>query len=526
MKNIRMQWFVVLTVFVSLVSVFALSCSANAAVREAWVTTYNGGYGDNLYAMAKDSQGNIYFGGDVYYNNSNTHDASITKINPAGTVLWTAKYSGGYTDTFMSIATDASGNVYGAGTSYVTGTYQYEMLVVKFDANGNQQWVAKHNIGSLEAMKIDASGNIFVSGFSYDINTYALSIVMIKYDTNGNEIWASSTPALDYGQPYFYYSEIAFDSAGDAYLIANGGSNQGVVSKYDASNGNVLWWQAVVTVGCPGIGVDSGNNVYVSGGGVTSKINPAGTLLWMQTYESQLSYYCPENDRVAVDAAGSVYVTGGSNVAGQNGWNEDFTTLKYDTNGNLLWVRTYDGGTNNFDRSNDLKMDSYGNIFVTGEGSDVVTGEYYLATIKYDTNGVQQWVMRYTKPDTWLGGPFLEVDSSGSAYVVGYDYSMTQNAGWDNVVIKYSEGPSSIADIISTINDFLNNGKIKNSGIANALIHLLQNAKANMASSPGSAKNMLEAALKIVAAQNGKGISADAATDLTSYIQAIINTIN
>ena len=67
--------------------------------------------------------------------------------------------------------------------------------------------------------------------------------------------------------------------------------------------------------------------------------------------------------KVAVDAAGNVYVTGSStNSAG----NYDYVTIKYGPNGNTLWTQRYNSPYNHNDYVQALAVDAAGNVYVTG----------------------------------------------------------------------------------------------------------------------------------------------------------------
>ena len=68
----------------------------------------------------------------------------------------------------------------------------------------------------------------------------------------------------------------------------------------------------------------------------------------------------------------------------------DYGTIKYDIKGNQLWVVFYNGPGNN-DVSDAIAVEASGNIYVTGKSDrDDFWDDY--ATIKYDTNGNQLWV--------------------------------------------------------------------------------------------------------------------------------------
>ena len=63
---------------------------------------------------------------------------------------------------------------------------------------------------------------------------------------------------------------------------------------------------------------------------------------WVARYTGISNSY-NEALSIAVDGSGNVYVTGVS-YGGDTG--EDFATVKYDANGNELWVRRYNGALN------------------------------------------------------------------------------------------------------------------------------------------------------------------------------------
>jgi len=104
-------------------------------------------------------------------------------------------------------------------------------------------------------------------------------------------------------------------------------------------------------------------------------------------------------EKVITDTIGNVYAIG----YGSNGTNYDYAVIKYDTNGNQLWVRRYDSGGDDMIPRRSLVVDSAGNIYVTGGAcvpyEDSITAGWcsksdYI-TIKYDTDGNQLWVRRY-----------------------------------------------------------------------------------------------------------------------------------
>lgn len=188
------------------------------------------------------------------------------------------------------------------------------------------------------------------------------------------------------------------------------------------------------------IAVDSGGNVYVTGfsdGGATGldyatiKYNSAGTQLWVQRFNGS-----GNGDDVpaaiAVDAAGNVYVTGYSYSGPATGY--DYATISYDTNGNQRWVMLYNGSTNLDDFANALVLDAFGNVVVTG-GTNVVGGLDY-GTVAYDpTTGAQLWVALYSGGAGDDIANAITADGLGNVYVTGQSTGF--GTGFDYLTVAY-----------------------------------------------------------------------------------------
>jgi hypothetical protein len=118
---------------------------------------------------------------------------------------------------------------------------------------------------------------------------------------------------------------------------------------------------------------------------------------------------------LAVDAAGNVYVTGYSLDSLTQ---ENYTTIKYDPDGNEIWVKSYDGPIGDVDRANSVALDFLGNIYVSGYSSGITPNLKDFLTIKYYPNGDTAWVRRLEKPANDYPSE-MTVDSAGNCYITG-----------------------------------------------------------------------------------------------------------
>jgi uncharacterized delta-60 repeat protein len=242
---------------------------------------------------------------------------------------------------------------------------------------------------------------------------------------------------------------IAVDKAGNVYVVGESvgtlGDSDYAIVKYNAA-GRQLW-----TYGYNGpaqgsdravaVAVDASGNIFVTGdiqvAGkdfdiATIKYGRDGRELWVRRYDGPGA----EDDEaagLALDASGNVYVAGSIHVGGRN---FDFATIKYDTNGKLLWAKRYDGPNHLGDWATAMALDKAGRVVVTGESTRSGRNNDY-ATVCYDADGTLLWEARYNGPGNAYDRPLaVAADGAGGAYVTGYAWG-GKLLGNDAVTIHY-----------------------------------------------------------------------------------------
>ena len=420
-----------------LFSIFCFSHSTfSQSVIPEWAVTYGDVPGVSYYVsdMVTDKAGNVYVYG-IDFDTLNHDTGIIIKYNTIGVQQW-IKYDTLLSNYFGKMVVDKEGNVY-IICSVLGFSFSADFITCKFDSNGDLKWRVLYN-GQFDNtdvptdLIVDDSLNVYVTGRSVGMNTY-YDFATIKYDSSGSLQWEAR---YDFSHnpgdlPY----ALIVDSLHNVYVTGQSFDTVNgciLTVKYDI-NGSQLWQRRVnggsySTPNC--ITISKDDFIYIGGTDrapgtgdyICIKYDTAGTEQWVARYDAQdtLPYTGYDIGRsMVVDDSGNAILTG---TQFYTTLLDDYATVRFDKNGTLLWVKTYDGGGGNWDDAYSIVCDEHGNSYVYGQAADTLPFQMFT-TIKYDGNGNVEWLANYP-PVPQAGITYRAVaaslDSLNNIYVCGY----------------------------------------------------------------------------------------------------------
>jgi hypothetical protein len=441
-------------------SPFIINSVVAQDTRDVWTRQFRNLKEMTCNSVTSDNSGNVYSTG--YFSGSADFDPGedsvmlvsveysdlyLCKFNLEGKFEWVKQFNGSHYNYFnyenSSVDADKFGNVYltGASTSLVnfdtiSGTYDlstrakdFHTLIAKLDSNGNYTWI-KQIVGFIshtQSIKVDDDENVYLTGYFRDTldfdpgpGTFLLNstwseeydVFVMKLNRNGEFIWArqfgssfrkagKSIDVDKQGNVYtigYYRNRCVFDpGVNDSILIATSETDI-FVSKLD-SNGQFVWAKNF-----GGAGVDIGMDLAVD--------------KWGDVYFT--GYY----DGVAdFDPGKKTY------SCMSNGYSDAFI-CKLNTNGELLWVKSFGGDGDDQALSVDIDLNS--DVYINGvfnnkmdvdPGPDEVLfdskGEADIFIIKLDNLGNYKWAKQFSGTEyKMLGG--IDVNTKGDVFSAGY----------------------------------------------------------------------------------------------------------
>lgn len=430
-----------------------LACSGDAC-GFPWLPNYlwnvhaGGSSNDWAMAVATDATGAIYAGGifqgpftlggtPLEYGNT---DVFLTRMSPAGDVVWARDIGGGAVDYLQDVVVDPQGDVvftgWFGGSTNIGGTALsgtgWEAYVAKYTAAGDPIWARSYpGSGNNEGVALAAAptGDLYLAGAfqqTWSLAGASLAAVgddgfLAKLDPDGTPVWA-----LKLGGPSGDRARgVAVDPDGNVAVAGTVGS----LVDFDPGPGTAQ--------GGPGL--------YVA------KYTADGQYLWHWVANGQAQ-------ALAADPAGPFYVagtiTGSANLGGGThafaGGSTDGVLVKLSANGAYMWSAHL--GSAGADAIRDVALDPLGGIVVTGDyggattwrgaplafaGKDGFANQEDAFVSRLSPTGQLAWVSRFGGPGQEWGhgvasspsGRIAWAGHFGATVVINDDTLESQGAG-------------------------------------------------------------------------------------------------
>ncbi|MDT8308930.1 MAG: SBBP repeat-containing protein [Bacteroidales bacterium] len=357
------------------------------------------------------------------------------------TLEWAKQFEGVYSNMPLSIAVDASGNVYttgvfegtvdfdpGPGNYFLSSAGGEDIFISKLDASGNFVWAIQMGSSNDEfgsSITVDGSQNIVLTGgfqgtvdFDSGPNTHLLTstgdvdIFICKLTPSGDFIWAKNMGGGGLDQSNF----ITTDHLGNIYTT---GYFMGTAD-FDPGVGSLL------------LTATGANSVFIS------KLDSSGEFVWAKMLDGTGQ---ANGTSLAIDTAGNIHITG--NFSGNIDFDPgsgtfilsaiggtDIFIVKLTSTGNLVWAKSIGG--NDSEQGLSIATDASGNVYTTGQFRDTVNfdpgcgifnlyslGQSDIFISKLDISGNFVWAKQ-------MGGPSGDVarsiifDKNNNIYTTGY----------------------------------------------------------------------------------------------------------
>lgn len=282
--------------------------------------------------------------------------------------------------------------------------YLYILLLILLPfssgfAQVTQEWVQRYDgpAGSLDLnsglLLLDDQSSI-VYGHSTGIGTQ-LDMTIIKYSASGSHLWDFRYNGPANGSDQLF--SVAVNENREIYGVGN-------VSDTSAIKMGIV------------------------------KLNSSGSLQWI--YSANVPGYSDQYGQdIIVSPSGNVYACGFAKNL-QN--NFDLVIMKLSTEGNILWLKTFNHSGNNNDTPVKIFSDANENIFVIGTSSNQ-SGNENIFYVKYDSAGNQS--NTWTYPGVSSRAVSAVMDSSGHIVIAGVKYNISSN--FDFLTLRVSPDDSS-----------------------------------------------------------------------------------
>lgn len=370
-----------------------------------WQKRYGGSQPDEVKCVIPTSDGGYLFcgstkstDGDLAGLSPQNYDIWIVKTDPVGTIQWQKIFGGTLSDYSYKVIQTLDGGF--LCTGYKASASGKNGWAIKLAASGTLEWDKLYDKASqdyLYDVKQLSDGSYIFCGSSnpslanggHDTNSHNDGWV-IKTDGTGTQQWMKC-----FGSPQHDQFVSVETTADGGYMLAGVTESMGGNVYYNHNNN------------------DLAQDVWVV------MLDNAGELVWEKSYGGTEAERCNSMRKTANGylLVGSTYSNDGDVPQGTyNGYRNDAWAFEIDTNGGLLWQKTYGGTQGGI--NGPFSEEYFSDCLRLADGSSVFFGR--TASSDVDVVGAHgsddMWLVKVTANNY----DYISLNGTAAAYPIDY----------------------------------------------------------------------------------------------------------
>ncbi len=331
----------------------AIAGPAWADLTMLWSRTCGGPGNDGARALALTLDGGYILAGYTYSFGAGEGDILLVKTDATGREEWTRVLGGGGRDHGIGVCGTSDGGSVLTGYTMSAPGADKDLCVIKTDAEGGPVWSRTYGGERTDegwAVKELGDGSLLVAGRTESRGAGGSDFYVLKLAADGDTVWTRTFGGAEWDWAYS--------------LCETSDGNYGIVGTTGSTSGNRDIWAV--------------------------KITPAGAALWTQAYGSLVAADADWGWAVHPTSEGGLVIAGHYNDHAVNDAGEAWL-IYTDAAGAVEWSYTY-GGTSYYEHGHGLCATDDGGYLACGIKKDPATQRNDLLLIKTDGDGNEQWL--------------------------------------------------------------------------------------------------------------------------------------
>jgi hypothetical protein len=358
--------------------------------------TFGGTGIDYGSAIQQTLDGGYIIGGNTNSFGAGNYDAYLIKTNENGDTLWTKTFGGAGVDYSTSVQQTSDSGYIISGITNSFGAGDYDAYLIKTDANGNSVWSKTFggtNADYGNSVHQTTDGGYILAGFTAATGAGNYDVYLIKTNANGDSLWtktfggtadyrcSSVEQTTDGGYILLGYNKSFSSGDYNIYLIKTDANGDSLWTK-NIGGTNADWGHCVQQTSDGGYIIAAHSQSFGAGYAdvYLIKTDTDGNPVWSKTFGGT-SYDSGHSIRQTSDGG---YIIAGVTIS-CGACDYDIYLIKTDSNGDSLWTKTF-GGTNE-DWATSVQQTTDGGYIITGHTWNFGADSMDVYLIKTDSNG-------------------------------------------------------------------------------------------------------------------------------------------